>query len=597
MPFLRISILLFWCHAAWSQFNIDSTYTYDELNKILELSRENKDQETLGKAYYKLAEFESEKLFNNDKGLEYFNRALQYFKIAGDSNHIYKTYLAIADGYITAGLLDEAQNLLQKSMTYYQRKNDNVNLLQTNYIFSKLYKSSGEFEKSLKYLHKTLELSDNLQDSSLLSDALFDKIEAYIRINQQDSALTTAYKVFKTFSTYGMIPEVSRALFYIGNINRKQGRCDIAIKYLKSAEQFLAAIPYSETRRDIYNELALCHEDVKDYQEAYRYSRRYNALNDSIVNRLKFESYTNIALKYGTKDKQSSIEVLKIDKQYAEERNKSQKRIMYFLMAGLFLVLLAVYFIVRFYNQRIATNNIIQAQKEEINARKIRELEDNIKISSMQSVIEGQEIERERIAKDLHDSLGGLLSTIKLKFEKAKILIRDPEQMKEFENAHNLLDTAVEEVRSIARNLQPGSLKKLGLVSAIKDLINRFEGDQYPDIDFQYYGMPEKMNKMIALSVYRIIQELLTNSLKHAKADEILIQLNADGDELLIQYEDDGVGFDPDTVHKGMGLENIISRITYLHGNISIDTEKGRGVSVMIRIKNIIDDDPNEMAA
>ncbi|MBK9150074.1 MAG: sensor histidine kinase [Saprospiraceae bacterium] len=597
MPFLRISVLLFWCHAAWAQFNIDSTYTYDELNKILELARENKDQETLGKAYYKLAEFESEKLFNNDKGLEYYNRALQYFKIAGDSSHIYKTYLAIADGYITAGLLDEAQNLLQKSMTYYQRKNDNVNLLRTNYIFSKLFKSSGEFEKSLKYLHKTLELSDNLQDSSLLSDALFDKIEAYIRINQQDSALTTAYKVFKTFSTYGMIPEVSRALFYIGNINRKQGRCDIAIKYLKSAEQFLAAIPYSETRRDIYNELALCHEDVKDYQEAYRYSRRYNALNDSIVNRLKFESYTNIALKYGTKDKQSSIEVLKIDKQYAEERNKSQKRIMYFLMAGLFLVLIAVYFIVRFYNQRIATNNIIQAQREEINARKIRELEDNIKISSMQSVIEGQEIERERIAKDLHDSLGGLLSTIKLKFEKAKILIRDPEQMKEFENAHNLLDTAVEEVRSIARNLQPGSLKKLGLVSAIKDLINRFEGDQYPDIDFQYYGMPEKMNKMIALSVYRIIQELLTNSLKHAKADEILIQLNADGDELLIQYEDDGVGFDPDTVHKGMGLENIISRITYLHGNISIDTEKGRGVSVMIRIKNIIDDDPNEMAA
>jgi signal transduction histidine kinase len=597
MPFLRIIILLLWYHAAWAQFNIDSTYTYDELNKILELARENKDQETLGKAYYKLAEFESEKLFNNDKGLEYYNRALQYFKIAGDSNHIYKTYLAIADGYITAGLLDEAQNLLQKSMTYYQRKNDNVNLLRTNYIFSKLYKSSGEFEKSLKYLHKTLELSDNLQDSSLLSDALFDKIEAYIRINQQDSALTTAYKVFKTFSNYGMIPEVSRALFYIGNINRKQGICDIAIKYLKSAEQFLAGIPYSETRRDIYNELALCHEDVKDYQEAYSYSRRYNALNDSIVNRLKFESYTNIALKYGTKDKQSSIEVLKIDKQYAEERNKSQKRIMYFLMAGLFLVLVAVYFIVRFYNQRIATNNIIQAQREEINARKIRELEDNIKISSMQSVIEGQEIERERIAKDLHDSLGGLLSTIKLKFEKAKIMIRDPEQMKEFENAHNLLDTAVEEVRSIARNLQPGSLKKLGLVSAIKDLINRFEGDQYPDIDFQYYGMPEKMNKMIALSVYRIIQELLTNSLKHAKADEILIQLNADGDELLIQYEDDGVGFDPDTVHKGMGLENIISRITYLHGNISIDTEKGRGVSVMIRIKNIIDDDPNEMAA
>lgn len=141
----------------------------------------------------------------------------------------------------------------------------------------------------------------------------------------------------------------------------------------------------------------------------------------------------------------------------------------------MFIVTLSIYFIVKFYDQRITTTRIITEQKEEINQQHIRELEDSVKMSSMRSVIEGQEIERERIAKDLHDSLGGLLSTIKLQFDYVRSKNQELSAQKEYSKAHALLDTAVEEVRTISRNLQPGSLQNLGLVPAIKDLINRFE--------------------------------------------------------------------------------------------------------------------------
>lgn len=91
---------------------------------------------------------------------------------------------------------------------------------------------------------------------------------------------------------------------------------------------------------------------------------------------------------------------------------------------------------------------------------------------------------------------------------------------------------------------------------------------------------------MISLSVYRIIQELVTNTLKHANATEILIQINTEVNELVIQYEDDGIGFDKDNLKRtGMGLENIKSRVNYMHGNIIIDSSKGEGMSVLIRIK------------
>ncbi|MBK8628505.1 MAG: ATP-binding protein [Saprospiraceae bacterium] len=91
---------------------------------------------------------------------------------------------------------------------------------------------------------------------------------------------------------------------------------------------------------------------------------------------------------------------------------------------------------------------------------------------------------------------------------------------------------------------------------------------------------------MISLSVYRIIQELLNNSLKHAQAHEILIQINTEDDELVIQYEDDGIGFEQNNLRrKGMGLENIKSRVNYMHGTITMDSENAQGMSVLIRIK------------
>ncbi|MBK9257066.1 MAG: sensor histidine kinase [Saprospiraceae bacterium] len=590
---LFVLFLLINVSGVFAQFDADSTYSYTDLNKILELARENKDQQVLGMVYYKMAEYESTIFSNNEKALEFFTRAQQYFKISADSTNYFKTNQAIAESYLKAGLPYEASSLLQNNLKHYTAKNDIRNQALTLHALSRFYRSTGETDKSLESLNKAIRLNEALKDSTLFSDIYFDKIRLQSELNEIDSALLNAYLVFKFHSEKKNYIGIAKSLYFIGTLNKKSENFDTAIKYLLRSQEFVSSVPFSEIRKDVYNELSECYAEINDYKKAYTFNLQYNQLNDSILNKNRIETYTNLAIKYGLKDKQSSIEVLKIENQYAEERNRAQRRILYILAVGLIFVLIAVYFIIRFYNQRIASDKIINTQREEINSRKIRELEDNIKISSMQSVIEGQEIERERIAKDLHDSLGGLLSTIKLKFDNAKSTFREAKDEREFHNAQILLDTAVEEVRTIARNLQPGSLKKLGLIPAIKDLINRFEGEQYPDIDFQHYEIPEKMDKMIALSVYRIIQELLTNTLKHAKAKEILIQLNKEDNELVIQYEDDGIGFDANNVRKGMGLENIISRTTYLHGTISIDTKQGEGMSVLIRIKNITDESEN----
>lgn len=568
------------------QFNKDSVYVYQDLVKILELARTNNDQKTLAEVYIKLADYEGDVLAEYEKSFEYYRRALEYFKITRDSNGIFETNYSIAKRYTDAGFYEESITILLNLVNIYDRNKHTLKLANIYFDLNRAYNLKGDTENAMLYLNKAAELNYKLRDTVLLTKILFDKIQNYQNNFELDSALTTAFNAFNINTESENQELVAKSLYHIGYINKLQNDFPKAVKYLSKSENIIPFQPYSELRKFIYKELADVYSISGQEGKAYSYLMKYTLLNDSILNKNRLATFTNLAFKYGTKEKQSSIELLRIEKQYAEQKNNAQRRTLYILGIGLFIVTLSIYFIVKFYDQRITTTRIITEQKEEINQQHIRELEDSVKMSSMRSVIEGQEIERERIAKDLHDSLGGLLSTIKLQFDYVRSKNQELSAQKEYSKAHALLDTAVEEVRTISRNLQPGSLQNLGLVPAIKDLINRFEGEVYPDIDFQYYEMPEKIDKMISLSVYRIIQELLTNSLKHANATEILIQINTEVNELVIQYEDDGIGFEKDNLKRtGMGLENIKSRVNYMHGSIIIDSSKGEGMSVLIRIK------------
>jgi len=325
--------------------------------------------------------------------------------------------------------------------------------------------------------------------------------------------------------------------------------------------------------------------DQELHQSATYYLKKYNEVSDSIFARNKRELLENLTIKFESNERKKDIKLLELEKETIIQRALQQQNLVYFLLGGLGLLLVFVYTIIRFYTAKIRTEQIVSDQQTEINNQKIRELESAIKINSMQSMLVGQEKERERISKDLHDSLGGLLSTVKLQFEQLQNRIFGNHTPAEYAQASRLLDSAIEEVRSISRNLQPVALKKLGLVPALKDLINRFDGEGYPEVILQTYDVPNKIDSMVSLSVFRIIQELLNNTIKHGKADEILIQINGEKEELIVQYEDDGIGFDPEGgIKKGMGLDNIQSRINYLKGTISIESKMGEGLYVRFNV-------------
>ncbi len=214
-------------------------------------------------------------------------------------------------------------------------------------------------------------------------------------------------------------------------------------------------------------------------------------------------------------------------------------------------------------------------------------MQNDYELKSMHSMLSGQEVERERIAQDLHDSLGGLLSTVKLQFDALQNKVHGLERVDGYKLVDKLIDEACQEVRNISNNMQPTALAKLGLEAAIDDLANRFQGENYPEIVIQLYGMDFQMESTNRLMIYRIIQELLINALKHANAKEILVQITKQEDEIIILVEDDGIGYEKGQVKKGMGTSNIESRVRFLKGILQVDSGKDKGTSVLINIPHL----------
>lgn len=204
----------------------------------------------------------------------------------------------------------------------------------------------------------------------------------------------------------------------------------------------------------------------------------------------------------------------------------------------------------------------------------------------MDALLEGQEKERQRIAADLHDSIQPLLSTIKRKVEAFKPFVSDlsKEKKKEYLQITSLLNEALVEVKAISYNLVPPTLKEFGLINTLQDLCENMDQAGKANVQFIATNLKEKIRSEVEIGLYRIAQELLTNSLKHSSADLITLQLIGHPTSLMLLIEDNGVGFDNKSRKSGLGIKNIISRVKALDGELHVDSMTGKGTTIIIEI-------------
>lgn len=295
------------------------------------------------------------------------------------------------------------------------------------------------------------------------------------------------------------------------------------------------------------------------------------AIQDSMSRQKYEQALAEFEAKFDTANKEKEL----IKKQFELSTT-------YGLLIGLGAILLVSFI---FYYYRMKQHKLMSAQEQLIQHQKIKQLEQENKLLSLNAMIEGQELERLRIAQDLHDGLGGLLTTVKAHFNIIKKEIENIEQLNVYAKTNQLIDEACTEVRRIAHDMVPHSIKISGLPGALDDLKQSLLAHNiFCDLDihgFENNMLSDQQSNMI----YRILQELISNIIKHAVANKVFIQLMVHDKELHITVEDDGKGFNFDkNIHTGIGLRSIQSRVDYLGGSIHYDSSPDHGTTVMIKI-------------
>jgi signal transduction histidine kinase len=223
-----------------------------------------------------------------------------------------------------------------------------------------------------------------------------------------------------------------------------------------------------------------------------------------------------------------------------------------------------------------------------IQLQRINELEREKQLAASEAVLKGQEDERMRLAKDLHDGLGGMLSGIKYSFSNMKEnIVMTPENQRAFERSMDMLDSSISELRRVAHNMMPESLIRFGLEISIRDICRDITNSGALAVNFQAIGLHDlKADQQTQIIIYRLVQELLNNIMKHAVATNAIVQLTYLDGKLSVTVEDDGRGFDTKILEtsRGIGFSNLKSRVDYLGGKMEIESEPGRGTTVNIEI-------------
>ncbi len=205
---------------------------------------------------------------------------------------------------------------------------------------------------------------------------------------------------------------------------------------------------------------------------------------------------------------------------------------------------------------------------------------------SLNSMLEGQEIERKRLSREIHDGIGPLLSTLKMNLATIEDdLVKDDKTLiKKLMNSYELIDEISDDLRAISHNLLPKVLHDFGLLEALETLGDKISTTKNISVSFLHTGIGTRLDHMMELGLYRICQELINNTLKHGKAKKITLQLIRVSDMLRVIYEDDGLGFSMDKIKQGLGIMNIENRVRAFGGELNLDSVPGKGMTATIEI-------------
>jgi signal transduction histidine kinase len=543
------------------------------------------NEEELAKIYKYIAIAHS-KNNQEDKSFEYLTKSRLKYLEAGKKEEAMDMNLEIAYLFSTQKHnFEKAKKIIEDYITYAKE-------IQKDKLISKGYCSLASTlieenpEDSKKYFKKAIYFNNKDFDEEIFTTINNNLGVLYSeKLNKPDSALYYYNKNLEISIQKNDLDEICTNYINIAGAYYYKGEYPKAIQLLNKANEIEITEYKDNTKCLIHKFLSYNFEALKEYEKAYYHLFEHTSLQNKINAELQDIKVSELQIYYETKEKEIENQALKNRNSLLESKRKINLLALFVLVG----VLISIIVISLLTVKNAKKKQLIAEQEKLLEKQKLATTLKEYELQNIDLMLESQENERIKLANELHDNLGSMLATLKLNFQNLKRQKEGliDEENKLYEKTDELIEEAYQKVRDMAHLKNSGIIGNEGLVPAVKKMADKMSVLNLLEMNIIPFGLKDRLDNKLEVSLFRMIQELCTNIIKHAKASEVNIYLTQhNGTDINLIIEDNGIGFDPKLVKskEGMGLKNIEKKVEQMGGTFSIDSIKDKGTTIIIDI-------------
>lgn len=552
--------------------NTTSILITQNFNQCIQLANEGivkantlKDSISLARLFHnKGAAFYFKGFF--DSASIYYLASIHILELKKEKSHLANSFNSLAKLFRKTKDLKRSLDYYDKALQIYEELNDKDGIAVINNESGVVFEYLRDFDEALRRYNFALNHATNINDSLAMSYSLNFIAGCYLQMKQYKKA--EEYNLKSLAIRKKLNDQFSLALTYsdIGLMYLETKKYLLAIENFTKSNLIAKNLQYLELQSNNFKSLSTVFEKLGNHKEALFYEQSYTKLSDSIYRLTSAKQIEEISTQYETKKKEQQIQL--------QQFTIQKKNTVLGIIIGVFIL-------------SILTGTLWYAKYKLKQKAKLQEEIFKQQELATKAVFTAEENERQRIAKDLHDGVGQLMSAAKMNLSaiKNELNFETNIQQQSFEKTIQLVDESCKEVRSVSHNMMPNALLKSGLISGIRDFVNKLDS-RVIKINLFTDGLNEKLDENIEMVLYRVIQECVNNVIKHAEATHLDISMIKDEDGISVSIEDNGKGFNINDKNnfEGIGLKNIITRIQYLKGTVEWDSSIGKGTVVTIQL-------------
>ncbi len=499
------------------------------------------------------------------KGLYYLYKAVEEAEMRKitDNYLLSNVYCNLGGQLLTLNENDKAIYYLKKAQYHVLKTNDISNQARILDYIGGAYYQKDELDSALPFFLNAISTSKLSGNTAIQKNVLQNVGKLFIKKHKETEAIGYLRKALDIDSNNKQMTEDNLTIYY------DLGSAYYQLKNYKQAEEMLLPAMKIADKTGIKNHmtdgyltLASIYYNTGKYKQAYEQEKMYSDRYDSILNHENVNQLDEEEVKYKTaeKDKEIAQKQLLITNQ--QDRLKEKNILIYSIVIVFLLIAVLLFILWKSFRQKQ-------------------------KIEQLRAIMEGEEKERKRIARDLHDGISQTISAAKINLIaiENEIPFESADQKKKFEKIVGLVDSSFREIRTISHNMMPNALLESGLALVIKQFVDDIDSSVIK-INLYTQGLEKHFDSSIETILYRVIQECVTNVIKHAQASQLDISLIKDDEGVRVTIEDNGKGFNLNDINAftGIGLKNIFSRIDFLHGKVEFDSSPDNGTLVSIYV-------------